>query len=134
MNQCHRLGIKNFKSIRHPKQIKLVFDLCTDDISAVRHVSSKGENYNNKMAISDFNKHFPIKKSNNDWSQYFKILMNFVINILYLIFRLICLIFKYIWCLFKIVLCTLFRLLTKSKMYRPKAFICHPVRCNHHRF
>jgi hypothetical protein len=139
MNECHRIGIKNFKSIRHPEQIKLVFDLCTDDISAVRHVSSKGDNYNNTMAISDFNKpklnYFPIKKSNNDWLQYFKILMNFIINILYLIFRVICLIFKYIiWCIFKIVLCIIFRVLTKSKVYRPKAFICHPVRCNHHRF
>ena len=145
MSECHRLGIKNFRTIRHSGQIKLVFDLCADDTSAPRHVSSKGDNYNKSMQISNDIKlkfdYFPLKQSNKDWAQqrqYFKIFINFVINIFHLILRVICLTFKYfsylLWCLFKIFLCTIFRVLTKSKICRPKGFVCHPIRCNHHRF
>ncbi|CAF1553786.1 unnamed protein product, partial [Adineta steineri] len=65
MNKCHYLGIKNFKSIRHPEQIKLVFDLCTDDRFAPKYVSSKGNDYNNKRKTD----YFPIKKLNNNWYQ-----------------------------------------------------------------
>jgi hypothetical protein len=143
MSESHHLGIKNFKSTRHPGQIKLAFDLCTDDISAPRFVSSKGDDYNPKTQISDYDKlkfdYFSIKKTSPNCSQecqYSKILINFVINILYLIFRVLCMIFKYticvIWCLFKIFICTIFRILTESRIYRPKALLCHPVRCNHH--
>jgi hypothetical protein len=127
MDECHHLGIKNFKSIRHPGQIKLAFDLCNDDISAPRYVSSKGDDYN--QVKFDY---FPIKKSSHGSSQTCqcsKILISYVINILYSIFCVFYIIFKYticlIWCLLKIFLCTIFRILTQSR-------ICHPIRCNHH--
>ncbi|CAF1129553.1 unnamed protein product [Rotaria sp. Silwood1] len=139
MNEYHRLGIKNFKSIRHPGQIKLTFDLCTDDISAPQYVSSKENDTNQKIEIFTNNKlkfdYIPIKQSTNSWFknyQYSKIF----INILYLFFRILCIILKYtiylIWYLLKIFLCIIFRLLTESKSYDPKTVICHPIRCYHH--
>jgi hypothetical protein len=138
MSECHCLGIKNFKCIRHPGQIKLAFDLCIDDVSAPRYISSKGDDYNQKIDTSDFD-YFTIKKSTNDWPtkhQYSKILMNFVISTLYWIFRVLWIILKYairvIWCFFKIFRCIIFRVLTESKRYRSKALLCHPVRCYHH--
>jgi len=137
MNQCHRLGIKNFQSIRHPRQIKLAFDLCTNDASARRYVSSKNDDNNNNQKIETFDRdYFTIKKLNNDWSEKYqyskKILIHFTINTLYWIFRVLWIIIKYaiclIWCLFKI-----FRILTESKRYRSNTLICHPIRCYHHR-
>jgi hypothetical protein len=137
MNQCHRLGIKNFKTIRHPRQIKLAFDLCTNDASARRYVSSKNDDNNNNQKIETFDlDYFTIKKLNNDWSEKYqyskKILIHFTINTLYWIFRVLWIIIKYaiclIWCLFKI-----FRILTESKRYHSNTLICHPIRCYHHR-
>jgi len=134
MHECYRLGIKNFKTIRHPGQIKLAFDLCTNDASARRYVSSNGDDYNVKMGTSDLD-YLTINRSTNDWPrkrQYFKILIDF----LYWIFRVLCIILKYaiglIWCLFKIFCCTILRVLTKSKRYRSNALICHSIRCCHH--
>ncbi|CAF1288819.1 unnamed protein product [Rotaria sordida] len=145
MNEYHRLGIKNFKSIRHLGQIKLAFDLCTDDISAPQYVSFKGNDSNKKIQISNNDKlkfdYIPIKKSTNNWlqnCQCSKILMNFIMNIFYLFFRILCIILKYtiylIWYLFKILLYIIFRLLTESKLYCSKSVLCHPIRCYHHRF
>ncbi len=132
MNECHRLGIKNFKSIRHPRQIKLEFDLCTDDILAPRSVSSKGDDYDKKIQISE---NFPIDNPSREY-QYSEILVNFIIKIFYLIFRVLCIMLKYTicltWCLFKIFFCTIFRILTKSKMYCPEGLICYSIRCHHH--
>lgn len=138
MIECHRLGIKNFKSIRHPGRIKLAFDLCNDDASAPRSVSSKSDDYHQKIKTSNFN-YSPIKKTTNDRPQryqYLKISITFIINLLYFICRVLGIILKYIicliWCLFKIFRCTIFRVLTESIRYRPKALICHSIRCSHH--
>jgi hypothetical protein len=129
MNECHRLGIKNFQSIRQSRQIQLTFDLCTNDATAPRSVSSKDDD--------DDDHHQRINKSDclNDWSkkyQHKKQSFSFIINILCWIFRVLCLILKYticlLWYLFKIVRCTIFRVLTD----RPRGLICHPIRCSHH--
>jgi hypothetical protein len=142
MNECHRLGIKNFKSNRYPGQIKLSFDLCDDDTSAPRHISSKGDGAYQKVHIPNYDKlkfnYFPIKKPMNDRLREYKCskaLMNSIGNILYVIFCVLCIIFKYticlVWCVFKIFLCTIFRILTESRLCRPKGLICHPIRCHH---
>lgn len=143
-DECHHFGIRNFKSIRHPGQIKLAFDLCTNDRLAPKYVSSKGNDHEEKfdffsneiLQLNDL----PTKKTFNNWYQrfqYSKTWMNFMRNILYLIIRVLYLILKYtsclIWYLFKILLCISFRLLTDLKLYRSDTFICHPVRCYHHR-
>ena len=143
MNKYHRLGIKNFKSIRHPGQIKIVFDLCSNDLTASRYVSSKVDEYNKKTRLSDDDKLqvdcFPERQSTNRWlqeSQRFKILANFIMNILDVIFRVLFVILKYtlclIWCLCKILLHTIFRLVVQPQLYQPKAFIYHPIRCHHY--
>ncbi|UJR09365.1 hypothetical protein I4U23_013609 [Adineta vaga] len=139
MKECHRLGIKNFQSNRQPGQINLQFDLCVNDPSAPRHASTKIENYDKIISLLNS---YPTKKSTRDWSQlyyYFKLLIHFFINTIYLIFcRMLCFIVKYliylVWYLLKIFLCTIFRILTKSVIYRRETFISHPVRCYHHRF
>ncbi|CAF3356751.1 unnamed protein product [Rotaria socialis] len=142
MNECHRVGIRNFKTIRYPGQIKLAFDLCTDDRSALRRVSSKGNGYNEKKQVFNKDKfkfdYFPIKKSTANRFQCSKILSNFIMTIAHVIFRTSCFILKYTiyltWYLFKIFLSIIFRLLIESKLYSPKTVICHPIRCYHHQF
>jgi hypothetical protein len=136
MNECHRLGIKNFQTIRQSRRIQLAFDLCADDPTAPRSVSSKGDDYHQRINCD----YMAVKRSMNDWSQKDqhdnKRSLSFIIDILWWIFRVLCLILKYticlLWCLFKIVRCTIFRVLIESKRYRPKGFICHPIRCSHH--
>lgn len=118
MSDCYRLGIKNFQTIRYPNQIKLAFDLSTNDLSAPRYVTSKGNDYYHQEKITSTNlDYFPIKKSTIDWSK-------LLINIFYGIFRLLCVSLKYgiciIWCLFKI-----FCIITKSKR-------CHSIQCYQH--
>ncbi|CAF1637516.1 unnamed protein product [Rotaria magnacalcarata] len=87
MNECHRIGIRNFKTIRYPGQIKLAFDLCSNDRSARRHVSSNGNDYNEKMQVFNKDKfksdYFPIKKSTANRFQYSKMLSNFIMTILH---------------------------------------------------
>lgn len=129
MSECHRLGIKNFKTIRYPGEIKLAFDLCTDDISAPRYVSSKGDHddYNTKKID-----YFPIKGK----YQYSELLFNFMISSFYWIFHILWISLKYsmyvMWCLFKIFRSIIFRALNESKKYQAKPLVCHPIQCYHH--
>ena len=124
MKECHHLGMKNVQTIRQSRRIQLAFDLSTDDASAPRSVSSKGEERENKV-------HYQ-----KDWfeqSQHKKRSFNCIIHTtLCWIFRVLCLILNYalclLVCLFKIVRCTLFRMLID----RSNRFICHPIRCSHH--
>ena len=106
MNKYHRLGIKNFKSIRHPGQIRIAFDLCNNDLTASRHASLKVDKCNQKSRLSDDDKLqfdcFPKQRSTNSWlqeSQRFKILTNFIMNIFDVIFRVLVFLFKYTLCL-----------------------------------
>ncbi len=115
MNECHRLGIKNFQSTRQSRRIQLTFDLCTDDAKAPRSVSSKGgERINKFNYLNEYSpKHEHKKRS-----------FNFIINIFCWIFRMLCLILKYkiclLWCLLKMMRCTIYRI--------------YPIRCSRHHY
>ena len=140
MNECRRLGIRNFHSNRQPGQIDLLFDLCINDPLAPRHVSSKGESYDriyptlNHYGKPQFNCSMT-KKSIRDWSRlyvYLKVLLRFMIDTICLI---LCVLFQYLiyllWYLLKAFLTTIVHILTRSIVYRREGFF----RCyHHHRF
>ena len=121
MNECHRLGIKNFRSVRHPGQIKLAFDLALDDPFATRHISSKGGApypVTRDDTISKFHV-MPVRSLPNDGStrwQWLKVLVNFIC----LICRLLRVVLQHtiyvVGYLCQLVFCVIFRILILLKL------------------
>lgn len=117
MNEKQRVGIKNFKSVRYPGQIKLSFSLINDDKSAPQCVSSKGID-----SKDDYNS---IEKSRIVLVNVVLITISWILRLSYLILKSTIYLIQY---LLKIILYIIYRVLTES--IKPScSVLCHPIRC-----
>lgn len=135
MDECHRLGIKNFRSVRHPGQIKLAFDLALDDPFATRHVSSKGDApypVTRDDMISKFHV-MPVRSLPNGGSTRWRSL-KVLVNVICLICRLLRVVLQHtiyvVGCLCPLVICVIFRIQILLKLIFSNFARCRCYRCH----